>query len=88
MREQYDEEREKKNKENHLHMNSKVCTVTKAVLYIFTFLQVLMWMFFELKCAKLNTFCILPIFATIDVIALIGNIEFKLFSSKCVFELK
>ena len=70
MREQYDEEREKKNKENHLHMNNKVCTVTKAVLYIFTFLQVLMWVFFELKCAKLNTFCILQIFATTYVVAL------------------
>ena len=48
----------------------QIYTVTKAVLYIFTFLQVLMWVFFGLKCAKLSTFCILQIFATTDVVAL------------------
>ena len=44
--------------------------VTVATLYIYTFLQVLMLVFFGLKCAKLSTLCILQIFATTDVVAL------------------
>ena len=52
MREQYDAEREKKNKKI-------ICTVIVVVLYICIFLQILMQVFFGLKYAKLNTFYIL-----------------------------
>ena len=45
-------------------------TITVVILYICIFLQVLMWVFFRIKCVKLSTFCILQIFATIDVVAL------------------
>ena len=42
----------------------------RVMIYIYTFLQTLIWVFFKLKCAKLSTFCILHIFATADVVAL------------------
>ena len=44
--------------------------ICKPILYICTFLQVLMWVFFGLKCRKLSPFYILKIFATTDVVAL------------------
>ena len=44
--------------------------VTVALLYIYTILQVLMWVFFWLKCVKLTTFYILHNFTTSDVVAL------------------
>ena len=51
--------------------NKKIIyTVIVVVLYICTFLLVLMWVFFGLKCAKLSTFNLY--FATTDVVALMG----------------
>ena len=61
---------ERENKEKKIICTWIVTVHIVAILYICTFLQVLMWVFFELKCAKLSTFCILQIFATTNVVAL------------------
>ena len=47
----------------HINSNRAYILICKTILYICTFLQVLMWVFFVLKCAKLSIFCILQIFA-------------------------
>ena len=49
-----------------------ICTVTVTVLYFWTLLQALMWVFLLLlKCAKFSTFCILQTFAATNAVALI-----------------
>ena len=58
--------REKKEQKNHLPwtvtiIDARLLFICKAVLYICTLTQVMMWVFFGLKYAKLSTFCILQI---------------------------
>ena len=48
-----------------------ICTITIAIVYLYTSLHSLMWVIFCSNCVKVVTFSILHIYAQADVIALI-----------------
>ena len=73
------EKREKKRCERKINkiMNTHdtvtvhICTVTVAIVYLYTSLHPLMWVFFCSNCVKVVIFSILHIYAQADVTALI-----------------
>ena len=72
------EEREKKMSESeiikilnaHVTVTVHICTVTVAIMHLYTILHPLMWVFFCSKCVKSVSFFILHNFEQTDVIAL------------------
>ena len=63
-----DKEKEKiiKILNTHVIVTAHICTVTVAILYLYTSLHPLMWVIFCSNCVKLVTFSILHIYAQAD----------------------
>ena len=63
-----DQEREKiiKILNTHATVTVHICTVTVAIVYLYTSLHPLMWVIFCSNCVKLVTFSILHIYAQTD----------------------
>ena len=55
----------------HATVTVHICTITVAIVYLYTSLHSLMWVIFCSSCVKVVTFSILHIYAQADVIALI-----------------
>ena len=55
----------------HAIVTVHICTITVAIVYLYTSLHPLMWVIFCSNCVKVVTFSILHIYAQADVIALI-----------------
>ena len=55
----------------HATVTVYICTITVAIVYLYTSLHSLMWVIFCSSCVKVVTFSILHIYAQADVIALI-----------------
>ena len=47
-----------------------ICTITVAIVYLYTSLHPLIWVIFCSNCVKVVTFFILHIYAQVDAIAL------------------
>ena len=54
----------------HATVTVHICTVTVAIMYLYTSLHPLMWVIFCSNCVKVVSFSILHIYAQADVIAL------------------
>ena len=54
----------------HATVTVHICTITVAIVYLYTSLHPLMWVIFCSNCVKVVTFSILHIYAQVDAIAL------------------
>ena len=54
----------------HAIVTVHICTITVAIVYLYTSLYPLMWVIFCSNCVKVVTFSILHIYAQVDAITL------------------